>query len=149
MKKTLLTLTVAAVALLAAQAIVQAGDNASKMVTPDWHYRWHEGRWWYWMPEGHWMVWTGSTWIPYAGSSGTADISATRQVQPGTASFAGYETESSIAQPAYSSQSYCPPTYSGDSGYSGYSSEVGSNYSGYGWTWGPGTANRDSPGRRF
>ena len=151
MKKTLLSLMLAAVALLATNAAVQAGDSASQTVTPDWHYRWHEGRWWYWMPEGHWMFWNGSTWIPYQAAAGNADLSATRQVQPATASFAGYETEAqtSAAEPASSSAGYCPPMSSGYSGYSGSSPGMGSNYSGYGWTWGPGTANRDSPGRRF
>lgn len=105
MKKTLLSLMLAAVALLATNAAVQAGDSASQTVTPDWHYRWHEGRWWYWMPEGHWMFWNGSTWIPYQAAAGNADLSATRQVQPATASFAGYETEAqtSAAEPASSS----------------------------------------------
>jgi hypothetical protein len=148
MKTTLLTLTVAALALLVTNAAVQAGDSAAKMVTPDWHYRWHEGRWWYWMPQGNWMVWTGATWIPYAGSSAAAATSATRQVQPATASFAGYQTErteSAASPPASSGEGYCPPAYSGYSNSPG----MGSNYSGYGWTWGPGTAFSSGPGRRF
>jgi hypothetical protein len=157
MKTILLTLTAVAMVLLTANAAVEAGDTASKTATPDWHYRWHEGRWWYWMPQGNWMVWTGSIWIPYEGSSGIAATSATRPIQPGTASFAGYETEktdSGTSPPASSGEGYCPPTYSGSSGYSGYSGYssspgMGSNYSGYGWTWGPGTAYSNSPGRRF
>jgi hypothetical protein len=147
MKRFLLTLAVLAIALLAVKVDAQA-DPASKTVTPDWHYRWHEGRWWYWMPEGHWMVWTGSTWVPYEESSTYADGSNASQGKPATASFAAYETvnQSAAAQPADSNQGYCPPT---SSGYSGYSSGSGSNYAGYGWTWGPGTANHDGPGRRF
>ena len=39
--------------------------------------------------------------------------------------------------------------YSGGGYEPGYSSESGSGYAGYGWSWGPGTAFRDSPGRRF
>jgi hypothetical protein len=146
MKRTLLTLVMLAIALLAAKLDAQAG-TASKMVTPDWHYRWHEGRWWYWMPEGKWMVWIGSTWIPYEESSGASDRASASQAKS-TARFAGYETEkeSAAAQPADSDQGNCPPT---SSGYSGYSGGSGSNYAGYGWTWGPGTANRDSPGSRF
>ncbi len=100
------------------------------------------------MPEGNWMVWTGSTWVPYAGSSGNSDLSKTRQAQPASASYASYETrnESGVSQPAGAAQSYCPPT---SSGYSGYSGGGGSSYAGYGWTWGPGTANRNGPGGRF
>ena len=147
MKRTLLTMAVMAVALLAAKPDAQAGGGA-KTVSPDWHYCWHEGQWWYWMPEGNWMVWNGSTWIPYAGSSSNFDLSKTRQAQPASASFAGYETrnESGASQPAGAGQSYCPPA---SSGYSGYSSGAGSGYAGYGWTWGPGTANRNGPGTRF
>jgi hypothetical protein len=143
MKRTLLILAVMAVALLVANPGAQAG-NGAKMVKPDWHYCWHEGRWWYWLPEGKWMVWTGSAWTAYRGSSGNSDLAETRQAQPST-SYASYETEgrSGAAQPASPSQSYCPPTYSG------YSSGAGSNYAGYGWTWGPGTANRDTGGRPF
>jgi hypothetical protein len=153
MKRNLLTLVVMAIALLAAKLDAQAAP-ASKTVTPDWHYRWQEGRWWYWMPEGNWMVWTGSTWVPYEESSTSSDrsnASNASPAKPATASFAAYETvnESAATQPADSNQGYCPPTSSGYSGFSGYSSGSGSNYAGYGWTWGPGTANRDSPGRRF
>ncbi len=148
MKRTLLTLAVMAVALLAAKPDAQAGA-ASKTVTPDWHYCWHEGRWWYWMPEGNnWMVWSGSTWIPYEQSPGRSEVSQASQAKPASASYASYETanESRASQPVDAGQNTCPPTYSG---YSGYSGGSGSNYAGYGWTWGPGTANRDSPGGRF
>jgi hypothetical protein len=147
MKRTLLTVAVMAIALLAVKLDAQAG-TASKAVTPDWHYRWHEGRWWYWMPEGKWMVWTGSTWIPYKELTGSSSGTDASQANSTSASYAGYETEreSAAVQPAESNQGNCPPT---SSGYSVYSIGSGGNYAGYGWSWGPGTANRDSPGRRF
>ncbi len=63
MKRNLLAVAVMAVAIFAAKFPAQAATTL-KTVTPDWHYRWHEGRWWYWMPENKWMVWTGSTWVP-------------------------------------------------------------------------------------
>ena len=56
---------------IALAASLMAGNLAAKETatpktdTPDWHYRWHEGRWFYWMPESSkWMVWTNSAWVP-------------------------------------------------------------------------------------
>ena len=69
MKRSLFAAAAMTIVLCAAQ--LPAGQEAasSKMVRPDWHYRWHEGRWWYWMPENSkWMVWNGATGFPRSNS---------------------------------------------------------------------------------
>ncbi|MGA2064177.1 MAG: hypothetical protein ABSG86_04380 [Thermoguttaceae bacterium] len=153
MKRLLLSVAAAiAVALLAANLPAQAGDTSKtkgdtsiKMVTPDWHYRWHDGRWWYWMSENHenrWMVWTGSAWTPYeqlANSRNVLNVSEARPDPAGNPADA-IPGASTTLQPVYSGGGYCPPARSAGSG---------GNYAGYGWTWGPGTAFRNSPGQRF
>ena len=143
MKRSLLAAAAMAVVLLAANLPAQ-GAGPTKMVTPDWHYRWHEGRWWYWMPESSkWMVWTGSTWVAHEQFAKRPNVSNVSQAQPQATSDANHATENqtTTAQPAYSGSGNCQPTYS--------SATSGGGYSGYGWSWGPGTAFRDSPGRRF
>jgi hypothetical protein len=153
MKRILLPVAAVAIAILAAKLYAQEGatskitGGASKitMVAPDWHYRWHDGRWWYWMSENHenrWMVWSGSTWIPYEQSASRGNVLNASQARPYTTGYGGSETESAsrISQPVFSGGSSCPPSGSAGSG---------GNYAGYGWSWGPGTAYRDAPGRRF
>jgi hypothetical protein len=141
MKRVLLSVLAAvAVALFVTKLHAEQKTAAPKMVTPDWHYKWHEGRWWYWMPEKKWMVWSGKSWVPYeqfAKSPKMVNVSQDENREAGTA-----ETQSSSEGiPTGDSSGYsCPPTYSGGSS---------SSYAGYGWSWGPGTAFRDSPGRRF
>ncbi len=124
-------------------ATISKDAAAAKMVTPDWHYRWHEGRWWYWMPEsGQWMVWVDSAWVPFAQFAKTPRAFHVSQAAPdSTSAGSGAVQSASISpQPESTSSNDCPPTYS--SGSTG-------NYAGYGWSWGPGTAYRDGPGRRF
>ena len=140
MKRIVIAVAVVALALFAAR--LYAGEaTAPKMVKPDWHYRWHEGRWWYWMPESSkWMVWSGSTWVPSEKAATCGCMQTVSQTTPRSTSDANVGSESGAYE----------PTYSGGSGYdSGYSSGADSGYASYGWTWGPGTAFRDSPGRRF
>jgi hypothetical protein len=110
-----------------------------KMVKPDAHYRWHEGRWWYSMPENKWVYWTGSAWVPFE------QTLSVRSVSTETA------TAATTAEPAYPVGPACPVDSSGStySAGSGYSVGSGNGYAGYGWSWGPGTAFHDSPGRRF
>jgi hypothetical protein len=134
MKRILLAVAVVLVGLFAVQ--VYAAEAAPlKMVKPDWHYRWHEGRWWYWMPESQsWVVWTGSTWVPFAKFADSNRVQTIGQAKTEV------QSESSSAEPAY---------WGGGSYGSGYSSSSSGDYSGYGWTWGPGTAFRSDPGRRF
>ncbi len=106
-----------------------------------WRYCWHNGRWWYWMPDNKWVVWTGATWIPYerfvaqtGGYSGAY-----------SASYGSYDQASPAVSPAPS-----PVYYGGNYSYSsGRAVSVGSNYAGYGWSWGPGTAFSNGPGGRF
>jgi len=141
MKRILISVAVMALALFAAK--LYAGEpSALKMVKPDWHYRWHEGRWWYWMPESSkWMVWSGSAWIPQdkvATCNCMQPVSQTKITESSGEASANTGTESGGYEPAYSG--------GGDYG-AGYSS--GSGDASYGWSWGPGTAFRDSPGRRF
>ena len=155
MKRILPVAAAMAIALLAAKLYAHEGGTPKTtgdtpkitMVTPDWHYRWHDGRWWYWMSannENRWMVWSGSTWIPYEQSASYASAPSGSQARPYTTGYGGSEIQSAseMAQPAVSSGNSCPPTRSAGSG-------SGSGYAGYGWSWGPGTAFRDSPGSRF
>jgi hypothetical protein len=130
--KSILFAAVSVAVMLCAAPSWAANAASPKPIAPDWHYVWHQNQWWYWMPESrHWMVWNGSQWRPYQ----SADES-----KPVVVTTAAMETTEEVAAPAYSGGSYCPPSYStgGSSGYAGY-----------GWSWGPGTAFRDSPGRRF
>ena len=115
--------------------------TTSKAVAPDWHYRWHEGRWWYWMPENsNWMVWTGSTWVPFEQFSSCPHLYMASQAKTSNGDSENQNgTESAYSGSSNYQQSTC----------SGYSGGSGGNYAGYGWSWGPGTAFRDSPGRRF
>ena len=140
MRRKLLAAAIMAAALFGAAWPAQAA-TAIKMVTPDWHYRWHEGRWWYWMPQNQWMVWTGSTWVPSEQFSKCPMIYSVGQVssQPIAERNAENGGESITPEPAYSG--------GGQSTY--YSGGSGSNYAGYGWNWGPGTAYRNGPGARF
>ena len=132
MKRIVVAVAVMALGLCAAQ-LYAAEPAATKMVKPDWHYRWHEGRWWYWMPESSkWMVWSGSTWVPLekvATCGCMQTVSQTASTSTGEASVAT-ESQGGGYEPSYSSGG-------------------GNESAGYGWTWGPGTAFRDSPGRRF
>jgi hypothetical protein len=140
--KRFLFVAMALAASLMAGNLLAKETAAPKAVRPDWHYRWHEGRWWYWMPESsNWMVWTNSAWVPYeqfAACPQVLPVSQTNARSTGQVSEA--RTESVAAQPAYTSGSNCPTNYS---------APTSSGYAGYGWSWGSGTAFRDSPGRRF
>jgi hypothetical protein len=137
MKRNLFVAAALAVVLIAAKLPAEE-PSTLKTVKPDWHYRWHEGRWWYWMPEGKWVFWTGSTWVPFEQSSSACNVSV---VKPASADNAKTADAAKTAESVYSN---------GGSYRSGSSYSTGSgDYAGYGWTWGPGTAFRNSPGRRF
>ena len=141
MKKTLLSMATAMVVVSALGKLPAQANDTLWTVTPDWHYRWHEGRWWYWMPEdSSWMVWIGSTWVPYEEVADCPNVFAVGQAVPYSSSYGSYEAEDQIAP--------VDPGYSNAYGRA-YSTGTGSDYSGYGWGWGPGTAYRDGPGRRF
>lgn len=122
------------------------GDTSKiSVVTPDWHYRWHDGRWWYWMSENNenrWMVWTGSRWIPYEQFANCPNMFNVSQARSYSTAYGSYEAqnESGTSQPVDWGGGNYRPTWSTGSG---------GNYAGYGWSWGPGTAYRDAPGRRF
>jgi hypothetical protein len=152
MNRNLLTMAVVAVALFAARLPAEAA-NAAKPVAPDWHYRWHEGRWWYWMPEDtKWMVWTGSTWIPAEKLASQSKVENAGQAMLRSVSVASEAVDESVtSDSANTSSNNCPTNYSGGSNYSGsgYSNGSGRGYAGYGWTWGPGTAYSNGPGPRF
>jgi hypothetical protein len=141
MRRALIVVLVMVAALFAAKLYAKDAV-AAKTVVPDWHYRWHEGRWWYWMPDSRWMVWTGATWVPYEKFSSCPNTNYASQAKPKSSSYVNYETatESGSAQPVSSGTFNSQPTYS-----------VGpsSDFAGYGWSWGPGTAYRNGPGRRF
>ncbi len=145
MKRTLLAAVAIAIALVAVNAqareasSVQAHETSlPKYSAPTWRYQWFEGRWWYWMPEKKWVYWSGSRWAPFEGAS---------QAMTRTSYYGNFESQSepAVAAPVTTSSGYCPPSYSAP-----YSAEWnGSGYGGYGWSWGPGTAFRNSPGGRF
>jgi hypothetical protein len=139
MKRNLLVAAALAVVLVAAKLPAEE-PSTLKTVKPDWHYRWHEGRWWYSMPDNKWVVWSGSAWVPFEQFSSCPYVYNVGQPNAVSTSNASSETASAAkaAEPVYSSGG-------------NYSNSVGSggNYAGYGWSWGPGTAFRDSPGRRF
>jgi hypothetical protein len=139
MKRKLLVALALGVVLVAAR--LTAGEPTTlKTVTPDWHYRWHEGRWWYWTTDSKWDYWNGSAWIPFESPSSVRNVSAETAVAAKT------------AEPVYPVGPSCPVDSSNSAGYSrgsGYSVGSGGGYAGYGWSWGPGTAFRDSPGGRF
>ena len=135
-----------AIALFAATLHAEECNTSEiKTVTPDWHYRWHDGRWWYWMSESNenrWMVWTGSTWIPYEQFANCPSMSNASQARPYSTAYGSYETQndSGSSQPADCvSGDYLPARSTGSGG----------NYAGYGWSWGAGMAYRDPSGRRF
>jgi hypothetical protein len=141
MKRFLLPLVAAmAVALFVTKVHAEQKSPASNWVTPDWHYKWHEGRWWYWMPEKKWMVWMGTDWVPYEQFAKSPKLVRVSQDEPREAGVAETQNGSAAVQSSDSIGSYCPPASSAGSS---------SSYAGYGWSWGPGTAYRDSPGRRF
>ena len=141
MKRNLLVAAALAVVLVAAKLPAEE-PSTLKTVKPDWHYRWHEGRWWYSMPENKWVVWNGSTWVPFEQFSSCPYVYNVGQANPTSTSKVSTETASAArtAEPVYSS---------GSNWSSSSSTGSGGNYAGYGWSWGPGTAFRDSPGRRF
>jgi hypothetical protein len=144
MKRGLLAATAMAFVLIA--ATLPAEEPKLKTVKPDWHYRWHEGRWWYWMPQtSSWMVWNDASWIPYekfaAAETRTAgQLKVVANEQPAA--------DNGAAQQAGIGES-CPVTTSGYSSSPSYSQGNGSGYLGYGWSWGSGTAFRNGPGARF
>jgi hypothetical protein len=134
MKRILLAVAVVVAALFALNAYAAESAAKVKMVKPDWHYRWHEGHWWYWLPDSRsWLVWTDSKWTPYEEFSNRAGVQQASQ----TRAHSGWAQ--GVSEPG---------SYAEDYGRV-YSPGSGRDYSGYGWTWGPGTAFRDSPGRRF
>jgi hypothetical protein len=134
--KRILWVIVAFMPLAMAAATLQAADSTKAKAgtsTTDWRYVWHEGRWWYWMPSNRWMVWTDSRWAPFA-----------TQSQTRTAFYGSYDSapEAEAVQPATAVGAYCPPEqsrYSGGISNQGFLSNGGGGYSGYGWSWGPGT----------
>lgn len=144
MKRTLFA--VAAIMIVALLAVKSNAETPSTSNTqaPDWRCVWHGGQWWYWTPQNSWLVWSGSTWVPYEQPyrSATATMS---QPMPYSTGYGSYEAQypGTTPQPTYSGNAY-QPGYS-----SGYSSGSGESYAGYGWTWGPGTAFSNAPGRRF
>ncbi len=141
MKRTLLAAAVIVIAVIAlAAANVQARDaSAPKYSSPNWRYRWFEGRWWYWLPQNKWVYWSGSNWKPYE---------PTGQARTYTSYYGNYDAQPApmAAQPAYSGSGYCPPSVSSARQFGRWN---GQGYAGYGWSWGPGTAFTNSPGVRF
>ena len=114
-----------------------AADSQERSTTAnDWRYLRFEGRWWYWMPSNKWMYWTGARWVPY-------EISSSHAYTNPNGSYEG-ETSGVLVERSYSAAPsvnarYRPRdnrSYSGESGIL----NIGSGYSGYGWSWGPGTA---------
>jgi hypothetical protein len=158
MKTTLLAVA-AAMAVAIATGRLEAGQAApAGTAKPDWHYRWHEGRWWYWIPENHkWMVWVGSLWIPYEQFASRPDMFGAGQPLRYSVGYGSYEAPNeggafapAYAAPAYSAPAYSAPMYSGGGyGTPYHGSGAGSGFSGYGWSWGPGTAFQNGPGPRF
>ncbi len=142
MKRTLLALAIGVAVCLGASKLSADQPTTSKTSAPDWRYRWHEGQWWYWTTQNSWLVWNGSAWVPYAQSSQCAGVYQASQPRSYSTAYGNYEVQGAAAapQPAYSGERTYAPAYSAGSG---------GNYSGYGWNWGPGTAFRDAPGRRF
>jgi hypothetical protein len=140
MKRILLAVAVVVAALFALNAYAAESAAKVKMVKPDWHYRWHEGHWWYWLPESKgWLVWTDSKWTPYEKPSNSPGVFAASQAKADTTGQHNSPAEG-VSESAYSGRRHYE---------SGYSAGSANDYSGYGWTWGPGTAFRDNPGRRF
>jgi hypothetical protein len=146
MKRNILVAAALAVVLVAARLPAEEPVTL-KTTKPDWHYRWHEGRWWYSMPDSKWVYWNGSTWVPFEQSSRVRTVSEAKSASTDNGN-AETTTAAKTAEPAYSSGPACPTdsSYSVESVYS-----VGScgSYAGYGWSWGPGTPFRDGPSRRF
>jgi len=96
-----------------------------------WRYRLSSSHWWYWSPENRWLIWTGGTWVPQQRlAQGSGD-----QTVVHSAAFASY--------PRQENQGPFVPEYRQEAG-GGVS-----DYAGYGWSWGPGTAYRSAPGRRW
>jgi len=155
MKRILLVAAVLATALIAAR-LPAADTGSSKWVKPDWHYRWHENRWWYWMPESKsWMVWSDSNWVPFEQSKSMAisNISQSTEAASGATEETapvGQNCPTTTSGTYSGGQSYSGGYYGGGYSGGGYSGggANGSGYAGYGWSWGPGTAF-SSPGARF
>jgi hypothetical protein len=140
MSRALLAVGTMVLALCAFRATA-AEEAAATPTAPDWHYRWHENQWWYWMPESRqWMIWTGSEWRPYGEGQSCPQSAAANRSSGAAVSYVSAETShaSGTSEPAYTYRipESCP-------------AGSNSNYAGYGWSWGPGTALRDGPGGRF
>jgi len=148
MTRTLLPVAAAiAIAFFAAQLNAQGGDaSQTPRGNTDAHYRWHDGRWWYWMSENNenrWMVWTGSTWLPYEQLANCPNMFPVSQARSYSTAYGSYDI------PNAGTISQQPMYGRGDSYRSTWSTGSGGNHAGYGWSWGPGTAYRSPPGRRF
>jgi len=148
MKRIVLAFAAATVVALGVEKSSAEAPATSKTPSIDWRSVWHAGQWWYWSDQNSWLVWSGSAWVPYRPSN-CEGVAVADQSRPYVTNYSSYEAPAVAAAPQ--------PIYSGREGY-GYSGRSAyrpayparpSDYSGYGWTWGPGTAFRDSPGRRF
>lgn len=104
-------------------------------------YRWHNSRWWYWTPEEKWVVWTGTTWVPFGESGGESEAHAAASLSRHVTSNGSREGDDSTA--------LAQPTYRIRGSWGGSGALRVSDYALYGWSWGPGTAYRDGPPRRF
>jgi hypothetical protein len=154
--KTSIGMAMVLVAVVAVSAVGQsssgqAADHRVQAAGNDWRCCWHEGCWWYWTPANRWLVWNGSAWQPYEQWSSWY-AGGTQRGIPYTAGYGSYEGQpaATYAEPAYASPvgGYPASGYGGGYG-SRAGSGAGSGYSGYGWSWGPGTAFGRSPGSRF
>jgi opacity protein-like surface antigen len=139
MKKTICAMTMAAVVALFAATANAEGPSANRAQASDWRQVWHGGHWWYWTPQNSWLYWTGSAWTAYQPSN-CPPVATAGQPQPYTTGYGNYDSQDAVTpQATYASPGVYQPAYSSG----------GSNYAGYGWSWGPGTASRDAPMRRF
>jgi len=119
----------------------RSGARASDTGVDGWRYRWHNARWWYWTTEGKWVVWSGTTWVPCEQSYGQAEANAGVSVVRDVTTYGSYERQDSAA--------LSRPAYRGSASRGRPGAPGGGDYALYGWTWGPGTAYRDGPPRRF
>ena len=115
-----------------------SGSTASGTSIDTWRYRWNNDRWWYWTPEKKWVVWNGTTWVPFE-QTNCGGTNVGRRVTPYVTNYGSYERQNTggFASPA--------PRRGGS--WSSSRTYPSSGYAGYGWTWGPGTAFRDGPGK--
>ncbi len=148
MKRILLAFAAATVVALAVEKSSAEAPATVKTPSTDWRSVWHAGKWWYWTDQNSWLVWSGSAWTPYRPSNGDG-VAVADQPRPYVANYGSYEAPAVAAapQPIYSGRETYG--YSGQGAYRPAYTAGPRDYSGYGWTWGPGTAFRDSPGRRF